>query len=420
MDVDTGRLLFTVASPEEDAASTFGLSPNGKELVVAGGRSMLLHRFDLTAALHEARALLAKEGEDLEKVLEVAPGASARSASVGDDAKDSTPVLQVAEDPGSAPQLTEAAARWKGHSMPMLDLAWDSTGSMVATASADRSVRVWNTRRNHLTHQFQGHSHIVLRTAFHPNPQRLMLASSGEDGEVRLWDLQQNKCIAALKNHMSGVPALCFLPGSDLLVSGGRDKMICIWDTRAPKLIKAAPLFSSVTWVCPVPATAVPGAKAGQHYLAAATETGECHVLEASTLRPMLRFVLPNAALQGQLAQQQQQDEAALVISHVLCRQATWGQGSQAVSEVQLLLSSAEANIHVLDLATGHQLKTLMGHNDEVLAAEMLPGGTLALFANNSPHLRLMDLDTFDCELLSGHSGIVMSVSVSDDGWVAP
>lgn len=45
----------------------------------------------------------------------------------------------------------------QGHRAPIADMAVDSTGALLATASADRSVRVWDIDGGFCTHNFTGH-----------------------------------------------------------------------------------------------------------------------------------------------------------------------------------------------------------------------------------------------------------------------
>ena len=46
---------------------------------------------------------------------------------------------------------------WKGHRGPILAMDVDSMGSLLATASADASCRVWDTEGFYCTHSFAGH-----------------------------------------------------------------------------------------------------------------------------------------------------------------------------------------------------------------------------------------------------------------------
>jgi WD40 repeat protein len=88
-------------------------------------------------------------------------------------------------------------------------------------------------------------SGIVLRVLFHP--KQLLLFSSCDAGEVRVWDLVTKSCVHSLKGgHISAVPALCLSPDGWHLLSGGRDKVACVWDIRDGKRVSTVPVFEGL------------------------------------------------------------------------------------------------------------------------------------------------------------------------------
>ena len=114
----------------------------------------------------------------------------------------------------------------RGHTMPVLSMAYDPTGSLVATGSADNSVRVWDMERGYCTHSFRDlHSDVVQRVLFHPIPNNLTLFSSSDDTTIRIYDLVDQKNTAVFRDHMSLPSALAISNDGCLLVSGGRDKV---------------------------------------------------------------------------------------------------------------------------------------------------------------------------------------------------
>lgn len=58
-----------------------------------------------------------------------------------------------------------------------------------------------------------------------------------------------------------------------------------------------------------------------------------------------------------------------------------------------------------------------MGYNDEVLDMRYVgEGGTLLAVATNSEQVKIFDRHSFDCQVLPGHSGIVLCLDASSDG----
>ena len=144
---------------------------------------------------------------------------------------------------------------WKPHPLPVNDMCCDATGALLArallcslqtrpcltppplaqaTGSADRSARVWDTRRGHCTHSFKGHEAPVLALAFHPVPGRLLLFTASEDTTARVWSLSGSACLVVLRCHVSAVTSIGLVPGGlgpqgDALILGGRDKVVSVW-----------------------------------------------------------------------------------------------------------------------------------------------------------------------------------------------
>lgn len=113
----------------------------------------------------------------------------------------------------------------RAHAMPVLTMAYDPSGTLVATGSADNTIKVWDMQQGHCTHIFKEHSDAVQRLHFHPARNDLRLFSSGDDNTVRVFDLHDSACVAVFKDHMSLPTALTVAENGHILVTGGRDKV---------------------------------------------------------------------------------------------------------------------------------------------------------------------------------------------------
>lgn len=107
--------------------------------------------------------------------------------------------------PASLATPWECVRAIKAHTMPILALVYDPTGTLVATGSADRTVRVWDVARGYCTHSLREHTDIVAFLRFHPNPLTMSLVSAAQDNTVRMWDLVKSQCVATFRDHMSQV-----------------------------------------------------------------------------------------------------------------------------------------------------------------------------------------------------------------------
>ena len=78
-------------------------------------------------------------------------------------------------------------------------LAWNPTGQLIATGSADRTLRIWNPDRPDARYstELRGHSAGVEKVLFNP-VRDAELASCSADGTVRFWDVRANACVSRL------------------------------------------------------------------------------------------------------------------------------------------------------------------------------------------------------------------------------
>jgi WD40 repeat protein len=77
----------------------------------------------------------------------------------------------------------------KGHRGAVMGFSFHRDGTRLATAGADRTVRIWDTASGEEVLVLTGHEHGVQEVGFSPSGHRL--ASIGADGTLRVWDAPQ-------------------------------------------------------------------------------------------------------------------------------------------------------------------------------------------------------------------------------------
>ena len=80
-------------------------------------------------------------------------------------------------------------------------------------------------------HTFFGHSKSVRGVAF--SPSNNLIASASEDKNVCLWDSATGQSERTFISHKPFVNTVCFTPDSHVLASGSADKTVHLWDTRS-------------------------------------------------------------------------------------------------------------------------------------------------------------------------------------------
>lgn len=106
------------------------------------------------------------------------------------------------------------------HGGPVVDLAFSSDGSLLATASVDRTARVWDVSTGTTRQVFAGHRAGVVSVAFGPGDT--VLATGSQDKTARVWDLGTGEPLRQLSGHLDWVVGLGFAGGPELLVTADR------------------------------------------------------------------------------------------------------------------------------------------------------------------------------------------------------
>eukprot|EP01041_Mallomonas_annulata_P007553 gene7553-15484_t len=117
-----------------------------------------------------------------------------------------------------------------GHNEGLNDIIWlDHLGQYVATASDDKTIRIWDIEKEMCISVLTGHQHFTYSLAIHPT-QNILLSGS-YDETIRTWDIRsRNHCIYSIRAHASPVVALDINGNGDEFISGGTNGVIRVWD----------------------------------------------------------------------------------------------------------------------------------------------------------------------------------------------
>ena len=123
-----------------------------------------------------------------------------------------------------------------GHTRTVWGVAASPDGRWIATASHDRTVKLWDARTRKLVRTLEGHHELVWCVAFSPDSQYLASGSvEGSSGCVKVWEVATGREHRQFLGHQRLVFGVAFHPNGRLLASSSVDGSVCLWDVAGGK-----------------------------------------------------------------------------------------------------------------------------------------------------------------------------------------
>ncbi|XP_064621103.1 transducin beta-like protein 3 [Lineus longissimus] len=357
LDVQTGELCQTIGKEEDPEVTCFALSPDDGALVVASQNSLL-------------RQYNWKEN-----------------------------IVQ---------------RTWKAiHMGPVTSMTFDCTSTLLATGGSDATIKVWDIIKQYVTHNLKGHVGVVRVVEFHPDISRLQLFSGSDDYKVRMWDLQSSSCLAVFEGHYSMVTSISFTQDGHSILSSGRDNVVIVWDLVNKKKEKVIPVYESVESVIMLKQDkAYPSlnvSSGGVHFITAGAK-GVLKVWNAMTSRCV--FTQPkHEEIEEETEETEDKKEEEKVNENAIT-------SAQFIKETNTLaVVTFQHNILLYNVDDFFLKKQFAGYNDDILDLKFLGKEDEYLaVATNSELIKVFNTKTWSCQILKGHTDIVMCLDVHKKG----
>jgi hypothetical protein len=124
----------------------------------------------------------------------------------------------------------------EGHAHWVSAVALTPDGTRAISASADRTLRVWDLASGELLRTLEGHTRWVGAVALTPDGTRAISAS--DDWTLKVWDLASGELLRTLEGHADWVRAVAVTPDGTRAVSASADKTLRVWDLASGELLR--------------------------------------------------------------------------------------------------------------------------------------------------------------------------------------
>ncbi|NEQ36963.1 MAG: hypothetical protein F6K40_12050 [Okeania sp. SIO3I5] len=262
----------------------------------------------------------------------------------------------------------------KGHNSGVFDIDFSSDGKTIATASDDGSVKLWNFQME-LLQTLTGYNSGVSDIDFSPNGKTIATAS--DDGTVKLWNLQ-GQVLQTIKAHNGGVSDIDFSPDGKTIATASDDGTVKLWNLQGQVLqtIKGHKDHSSDINFSPDGKT-----------IATASDDGKVKLWN----------------LDGELLQtlEAYDDKPSSV--------------NFSPDGKTIATASDDGEVKLWNLK-GQLLQTLKAHNSLVSNVEFSPNGKIIATASDNGTVKLWNQEGELLPILKGQNSLVSDLAFSPDG----
>jgi WD40 repeat protein len=267
-----------------------------------------------------------------------------------------------------------------GHTKDVLAVSYSQNSKLLAAASLDSTVKLWNPTTKQEIKTLKGHTGGVWDSSFSPDGK--VLATGSFDNTVKLWNTTTGKEIKTLVSHTKEVSAVSFSPNGKYLATGSADHTVKLWDTSNWKEIKTLPGHTGQVW--------------------AVSFSPDGKMLATASLDNTVKLW----------------DTTKWKAIKTLTDHTDWVWDVCFSPDSKLLVTASKDNtVKLWDTTKWKAIKTLTEHKNGVLAVSFSPDSKLLATASKDNTVKLWDTTKWKAiKTLTDHTEWVWDVSFSPDG----
>ena len=131
---------------------------------------------------------------------------------------------------GMGPNTFGQSTVFEGHTEPVMSVRFSPDEEYIVTASQDDTARIWRATGGEAIRVLRGHTGDVNYADFSPDGMRVATASS--DGTVIVWDVATGEKLFTITEHEQAVRSVRYNPEGSRLVTAANDGQVKVWNAE--------------------------------------------------------------------------------------------------------------------------------------------------------------------------------------------
>ncbi|KAI5958705.1 utp13 [Candida pseudojiufengensis] len=305
-------------------------------------------------------------------------------------------------------------------SSPVYISTVDSTSTLFAFGGSDGVVTVWDIEGGYITHSLKGHGTTICSITIYGELNNLKswkLASGDTMGTVKIWDLSKKKCLHTLKDHNTAVRAVSFNSNGEIFLTGGRDQIVIIYNTKNFKQLFTHPINEQIE------ASGFIDYIGGKEFFYTGGSNNILRIWNVKSGQLMAQSPQPLKTNEELLIIdiiKLMNQNLYLVISDQTLIEIDCQPNEEEVEEIKIVEDDDDMEIDqtiILPI-----IKRIAGNQGIIADSRYVgPNKEYLAMATNSPSLRIINFQKpFELKICEGHTDILNALDVSSDGlWIA-
>ena len=303
------------------------------------------------------------------------------------------PIVAPVIPKATGPKVGQLAA-FNGHGNTIMAVAADQSGKRVVSGAMDNKLYIWDASETEKPQlELDGHYTAIQRVEFSKNGK--LLLSGDRDGDVICWNAETGELITRFQNHHGSIVGLCFYKDGKHGLSVDREGNAISWELKTGSEVKRFNV-GKVTTVAFAPEKNILVSGGQEQYLGVWNFDQGSRItdLRGDLYRTTLTLAV---SPDGKYALSGGQDKRVRLwnlttrsMEHSMEGHDGWVQCLDFLGDRKLAISGGKDNVlHIWDLELGESMEIFRNHAGSVISLDVSTDGKRAVSGSSDKSVRL-------------------------------